>query len=161
MAWIKWSKVLKDYDWGGLNVGSLKASNWALIAKWWWRFRREENSLWVRVIKSLYGVNGGFKHNRLENKGFKSVWGDILRVGRDLEKNDIFYSSSFKKKNGSEILLLFGSRNEWGIFTYVTNIQGYFVFNKISWRRFLISANGKMVFGCGDGVGIENREVEI
>ncbi|XP_071687760.1 uncharacterized protein [Rutidosis leptorrhynchoides] len=37
MSWLKWDKVLASFDKGGLNVGSLKAFNLALLFKWRWR----------------------------------------------------------------------------------------------------------------------------
>ncbi|XP_071694571.1 uncharacterized protein [Rutidosis leptorrhynchoides] len=40
---------------GGLNVGSLKAFNLALLHKWKWRFIHCSRDLWVRVIKSIHG----------------------------------------------------------------------------------------------------------
>ncbi|XP_071719284.1 uncharacterized protein [Rutidosis leptorrhynchoides] len=35
---------------GGLNNGSLRAKNLALLGKWWWRFKTETNSIWVKVL---------------------------------------------------------------------------------------------------------------
>ncbi|GJV72922.1 RNA-directed DNA polymerase, eukaryota, reverse transcriptase zinc-binding domain protein, partial [Tanacetum coccineum] len=37
LAWIKWSNVLSSFDKEGLNIGSLKAFNLALLQKWRWR----------------------------------------------------------------------------------------------------------------------------
>nr|GEZ39483.1 putative RNA-directed DNA polymerase, eukaryota [Tanacetum cinerariifolium] len=52
IMWVKWEKALANYEMGGLNTGSLKAMNWALLSKWWWRFQVENEALWVKVIKS-------------------------------------------------------------------------------------------------------------
>ena len=49
---------------GGLNVGSLRAKNMALLGKWWGRLSREGESLWVRVIKSIHGASGGIWEGR-------------------------------------------------------------------------------------------------
>ncbi|XP_071694435.1 uncharacterized protein [Rutidosis leptorrhynchoides] len=40
MSWVKWEDILLPYESGGLNLGSLKCKNLALIGKWWWRFKR-------------------------------------------------------------------------------------------------------------------------
>nr|GEV01452.1 RNA-directed DNA polymerase, eukaryota, reverse transcriptase zinc-binding domain protein [Tanacetum cinerariifolium] len=69
VAWIKWKKVISSYGVGGLNIGSLKAMNWALLAKWWWRFRFERDAFWVKVIKSLYGEGGGTVGQSLSGSG--------------------------------------------------------------------------------------------
>ncbi|XP_071700130.1 uncharacterized protein [Rutidosis leptorrhynchoides] len=58
MAWVKWDQILLPYEFGGLNVNSLKLKNLSLLTKWWWRFLTNENTFWVRIIKSIYGVNG-------------------------------------------------------------------------------------------------------
>ena len=34
MAWVKWDDILSSYGLGGLDIGSLKAKNWALVGKW-------------------------------------------------------------------------------------------------------------------------------
>ncbi|GJX25915.1 putative RNA-directed DNA polymerase, eukaryota, reverse transcriptase zinc-binding domain protein [Tanacetum coccineum] len=39
LAWIKWKNVFASYDNGGLNIGSLKAFNLALLQKWRWMYR--------------------------------------------------------------------------------------------------------------------------
>lgn len=45
------------------------------------RFRIESGVLWVRVIKSIYGSNGGLVDNRvLRVLGGSGVWRDIVRV---------------------------------------------------------------------------------
>ncbi|XP_071739065.1 uncharacterized protein [Rutidosis leptorrhynchoides] len=59
LHWAKWVDILKSYELDGLNIGSLRAKNWALLSKWWWKFLTETDSLWVKVIKSIYGRDGG------------------------------------------------------------------------------------------------------
>lgn len=38
---------------GMLGIGSLKASNLALLAKWWQMYKKETSSLWVNVINAI------------------------------------------------------------------------------------------------------------
>nr|GEW23246.1 RNA-directed DNA polymerase, eukaryota, reverse transcriptase zinc-binding domain protein [Tanacetum cinerariifolium] len=47
----------------GLNIGSLKAFNLALLQKWCWRMYSFPNTLWVKVIKVLNGQEGGFDNH--------------------------------------------------------------------------------------------------
>ena len=42
-----------------LGIRKLTTFNKALLEKWLWRFGKEENRLWRRVIASKYGKNGG------------------------------------------------------------------------------------------------------
>ncbi|GJR45443.1 hypothetical protein Tco_1313546, partial [Tanacetum coccineum] len=50
--------VLAAKEKGGLGVSSLFALNRALLMKWFWRFYSHNDSLWSRVIKAIYGVDG-------------------------------------------------------------------------------------------------------
>ncbi|XP_071687864.1 uncharacterized protein [Rutidosis leptorrhynchoides] len=54
MAWIKWDQVLNSFSRGGLNIGSLKAFNLALIIKWRWRYLSSSDDMWVKVIKVIH-----------------------------------------------------------------------------------------------------------
>ena len=44
VSWIAWDKVLFKADDGGLDIGSVKAQNLALLWKWWWRFKSDKKS---------------------------------------------------------------------------------------------------------------------
>ncbi|GJV95289.1 putative RNA-directed DNA polymerase, eukaryota, reverse transcriptase zinc-binding domain protein [Tanacetum coccineum] len=45
MSWLKWENVLASFDKGGLNIGSLKAFNLALLPKWRWRLVNNPDSI--------------------------------------------------------------------------------------------------------------------
>nr|GEW25818.1 hypothetical protein [Tanacetum cinerariifolium] len=57
--WIAWNKVVSPQKNGGLGIVSLMESNQSLWAKWWWRFRVEENTIWCKVVRSIHGPTGG------------------------------------------------------------------------------------------------------
>nr|GEV35036.1 RNA-directed DNA polymerase, eukaryota, reverse transcriptase zinc-binding domain protein [Tanacetum cinerariifolium] len=59
LSWIAWKKVCSSKSFGGLGIGSLYASNIAMVTKWWWRFHKEPSSLWRRIIVSIHGDQGG------------------------------------------------------------------------------------------------------
>ncbi|GJY26569.1 RNA-directed DNA polymerase, eukaryota, reverse transcriptase zinc-binding domain protein [Tanacetum coccineum] len=71
LSWIKWSNVLSSFDKEGLNIGSLKAFNLALLQKWHWRLFSSPNSLWIKVIKSFHGYECGFD---TEGCKFNDIW---------------------------------------------------------------------------------------
>ncbi|XP_071713078.1 uncharacterized protein [Rutidosis leptorrhynchoides] len=75
MAWLKWDKVLAPFDKGGLNVGSLKAFNLALIYKWRWRYLTSPNDMWVTIIKSIHG--NCFNVTASSNS---TVWSNIVNT---------------------------------------------------------------------------------
>ncbi|PWA70463.1 RNA-directed DNA polymerase, eukaryota, Reverse transcriptase zinc-binding domain protein [Artemisia annua] len=49
---------------GSLGVGSLHASNLAMLEKWWWRFHSKDNTLWKNIIISIHGDYGGLGLDR-------------------------------------------------------------------------------------------------
>ncbi|GJV17798.1 hypothetical protein Tco_1363121 [Tanacetum coccineum] len=53
LAWIKWKNVLSSYDNGGLNIGSLKTFNLALLQKWRWRLYRLESEKDCLIIDRI------------------------------------------------------------------------------------------------------------
>ena len=55
MTWIAWNTTISSKEQGGLGLGSLKALNTALLAKWWWKIKIDNSSLWVAVIKAIHG----------------------------------------------------------------------------------------------------------
>ncbi|XP_071709315.1 uncharacterized protein [Rutidosis leptorrhynchoides] len=86
---------------GGLNTGSLKSKNLALLGKWWWRFKTETDSLWVKVIRSIHGYCGGLMLNDdshcLSSSG---VWRNIICAGSDIEAYNVPFKNSFLKTIG-------------------------------------------------------------
>ncbi|GJT56005.1 RNA-directed DNA polymerase, eukaryota, reverse transcriptase zinc-binding domain protein, partial [Tanacetum coccineum] len=71
IAWVKWPIILNSFDKGGLNIGSLKAFNLALLQKWRWRMFSSLNDLWVKVVKAFHGHEGGFDNNGCS---FNGTW---------------------------------------------------------------------------------------
>ncbi|XP_024969730.1 uncharacterized protein LOC112509090 [Cynara cardunculus var. scolymus] len=59
IIWIKWKVTCNKMDKGDIGIGSLKALNWGLLAKWWSRFLNEERTLWRASIKAFHGDRGG------------------------------------------------------------------------------------------------------
>ncbi|XP_071738627.1 uncharacterized protein [Rutidosis leptorrhynchoides] len=75
-----WIGCPLEEDWdGGLNIGSLHSKNLALLGKWWWRFKTETNALWVKVIHSIYGSNGGLDvESELPHSSYLGTWRNII-----------------------------------------------------------------------------------
>nr|GEX50686.1 RNA-directed DNA polymerase, eukaryota [Tanacetum cinerariifolium] len=99
VVWISWKNTIASRDLGGLGLGSFRAKNLGLLAKWQWRFLNENDAVWNKVISSLYGPHGGFNlvGSRLRN----GVWQNILNVGGAVDALGISYRHSFKRKVGS------------------------------------------------------------
>ncbi|GKA44663.1 RNA-directed DNA polymerase, eukaryota, reverse transcriptase zinc-binding domain protein [Tanacetum coccineum] len=100
MAWIKWEKCLLSKKKGGLGIGSIYGLNIGLLFKWIWRFLTHPLDLWARVIRSVYGHNGGIfndSHRRLKH----STWGTILYSVKRLKDKGIDLLSLCSRKLGN------------------------------------------------------------
>jgi len=73
LTWVKWKKTLASKKDGGLGIGSLYGFNRALLYKWKWRFLDNPTSLWVKVIKILFGQDGGLGVN-MHCRNVGSIW---------------------------------------------------------------------------------------
>ena len=72
---MKWSKVCKPMQVGGLGIRRLRSFNSALLGKWLWRYGLETNALWRRVIEVKYrNVWGGWCMKKLTNSYGISLW---------------------------------------------------------------------------------------
>ncbi|GKA37476.1 RNA-directed DNA polymerase, eukaryota, reverse transcriptase zinc-binding domain protein [Tanacetum coccineum] len=86
MAWVKWDTILASLDQGGLGVGSLKAFNLALLQKWRWRLITNPDSLWVKVVKAIHGVEAGFDEKGCYTNG---TWVNIVGSTNYLHSRNI------------------------------------------------------------------------
>ncbi|GKB40902.1 putative RNA-directed DNA polymerase, eukaryota, reverse transcriptase zinc-binding domain protein [Tanacetum coccineum] len=100
ISWIAWKKVISTRKYGGLGIGSLMESNQSLLAKWWWRFRIEENALWGRVVRSIHGSSGGILNDSI-CKQSSGTWSQISKLKGDLNNVGINLPMLFKKKLGN------------------------------------------------------------
>ncbi|KAK3229133.1 hypothetical protein Dsin_001014 [Dipteronia sinensis] len=55
---VDWISVCKSKAKGGLGIGRMIDKNEGLLAKWVWRFGREESPLWKKVLRAKYVVKG-------------------------------------------------------------------------------------------------------
>lgn len=68
----------------GLGLGSLERKNWTLLAKWYWRFGKEREALWRKVIESKYGEDKwGWVPKSVPRYQMSGLWGQIARVGNE------------------------------------------------------------------------------
>nr|GEW21052.1 hypothetical protein [Tanacetum cinerariifolium] len=88
LAWVKWQNIVASFKKEGLNIRSLKAFNLDLLQKWRWRMFSNSSALWVNVIKSLHGSDGGFSYNGCSSKG---LWAQIVAVLSNLGVQNTAY----------------------------------------------------------------------
>ncbi|GJT02278.1 ribonuclease H-like domain-containing protein [Tanacetum coccineum] len=81
LVWVKWSNILASLNKIDLSVGSLKAFNMSLLLKWRWRLFHNSNSLWVHVVKAIYGDEAGIDIRGCHINGVGD--GSFIRFGKD------------------------------------------------------------------------------
>lgn len=71
--------MCKSKELEGLGIGNILNRNRALVMKWLWRFPTGSNSLWVKVVKSIYGMNeNGWDSKEASRATYKSPWKYIV-----------------------------------------------------------------------------------
>ncbi|GKV25593.1 hypothetical protein SLEP1_g35004 [Rubroshorea leprosula] len=100
--WVRWDKVCRDKEQGGLGVKDLRKFNLALLGKWWGRLVNEEDGLWKKVILQKYGRVGEPRYNWLR-EGYGSGsrwWRDICRLNVIDQENDGWLAKGLNIKIG-------------------------------------------------------------
>lgn len=87
--WVAWDRIIAPREVGGLGLGSIKALNIALLAKWWWKLKNSPNSLWSKIINGIHYGAGANDDNITARKSFPGVWNNIVRCKKDLRKINI------------------------------------------------------------------------
>ncbi|XP_071699047.1 uncharacterized protein [Rutidosis leptorrhynchoides] len=101
---IKWSNVMSSMVKGGLNVGSIKALNIALIQKWRWRLHVCPNSLWSSVVSAIHGTDGGVFGSNVNGS---STWSNVVKLIKEMDKKDIIPLNSLRRRVGNGISIKF------------------------------------------------------
>ncbi|GKC54293.1 RNA-directed DNA polymerase, eukaryota, reverse transcriptase zinc-binding domain protein [Tanacetum coccineum] len=104
LIWIKWANVLSSFEKGGLNIGSLKSFNLALLQKWRLRLLSFLNAIWVKVIKAIHEQEGGFDTYGCK---FNGVWARIVGSSNFLHSKNIIPLNPFHFKVGCSTRIRF------------------------------------------------------
>jgi len=59
LSWVDWNTVCRGKEVGGLGVRRIREFNLALLGRWGWWLLIDSSSLWIRVLASRYGMEGG------------------------------------------------------------------------------------------------------
>ncbi|XP_024963591.1 uncharacterized protein LOC112503833 [Cynara cardunculus var. scolymus] len=114
IIWVKWKVTCNKMDKGGIGIGSLKALNWSLLAKWWSRFLNEEGSVWRESIKAFHGDKGGILSVGCKKPG---VWGTISKWDILIRKAELNVNNFWPvDTNGNRRWIL----SEGGVFSVKT-----------------------------------------
>lgn len=102
MHLVKWDVISKKKENGGLAVKNLRLHNLSLIAKWWRRFSKEKNSLWVKVIRGKYNLDQGCWFPHLPASGqVTNIWKGICSITNTSSCISALIQEGFRVKIGS------------------------------------------------------------
>ena len=96
---VSWKMSSRSKKTGGLGIGNLRRNNKALLLKWLWRFPNKQEALWVKIIKSKFGLHRNKWDSGLERRSTsRSPWKFISSLYEDYGQ-----MVSFKVGNGRKI----------------------------------------------------------
>ena len=90
---VGWDKVCEPIVNSDLGMRKLTTFNKALLGKWLWRFGKEENRLWKRVVASKFGEEWG---------GWTQRNGDFIPT-KQSTSNNLESSSKYLKYDSQAI----------------------------------------------------------
>jgi len=98
ILWVRWEKVCKSKEEGGLRVKDIRMFNCALLAKWNWRLLSEEKGKWKEILASKY-YTGGVRTQ--DSSNYYSWWWRDLSRACDEGEGDKWFQKSIEWKVGA------------------------------------------------------------
>ncbi|XP_068479070.1 uncharacterized protein [Phaseolus vulgaris] len=102
ISWVRWDRVCKVREEGGLGIKDVRLFNRALLAKWKWRLMSEEKGLWKEVLESKYYS----RDNRNKDYGHCHSWWwrDLSKACGEEEGEGWFHNQvAWKVGSGEQI----------------------------------------------------------
>ncbi|KAJ0895798.1 putative RNA-directed DNA polymerase [Helianthus annuus] len=99
-SWVAWNDIMAPKELGGAGLGSLKEANYALLAKWWWRFKMENDSIWKKVVWSIHHHNRSWSPVPIK-MSMPGPWKQIVGVAKDLVDLGVDLSTAFRAAVGN------------------------------------------------------------
>lgn len=83
---VNWDTVTLPKANGGLGIRRLEEMNHAFLAKLGWRILRDENSLWIQIVKAKYSASTKDCDLWQPKRGMSNAWKGILKSRYILRK---------------------------------------------------------------------------
>ncbi|KAF5795822.1 putative RNA-directed DNA polymerase [Helianthus annuus] len=104
--WVAWERLSIPVKSGGLGICKLFNINRALLCKWGWRYKKEKDNLWVRVVDALH--SGGSEWSFLPlKKTLGGVWASIWSVISKPVVSNVHLRGFFRGKVGRGDRIMF------------------------------------------------------
>ncbi|PWA46663.1 reverse transcriptase domain, Reverse transcriptase zinc-binding domain protein [Artemisia annua] len=92
--WVAWENISRPKKAGGLGISRLKDINEALLLKWSWRLKKENNSLWKRVVRGIHRSKNNWRSLPLASNSSR-CWTEIVKMGDRNTSDGRKYNSLF------------------------------------------------------------------
>ena len=89
IVWVKWIKVCCLVEVGGSEIKDIECFNYALLAKWKWRYRLMDEGLWSKVLNARYD-NWRNLVVTLTHRRQSTWWQDLCRIFDKVELGNWF-----------------------------------------------------------------------
>ncbi|XP_021990642.1 uncharacterized protein LOC110887042 [Helianthus annuus] len=104
-TWVTWNDIMAPKEFESVGIGSLREANVTMLAKRWWRFKVDKNSIWRKVVWSIHHTARLWSGipSKLSMPG---PWKQVARISQDLTDWGVNLESVFRGvvDNGKEIL---------------------------------------------------------
>jgi hypothetical protein len=92
--WVAWDTLTSTKNKGGLGLSKLQHVNDALLLKWTWRFKIEDQSMWKKVMLGCHGSSRSWSSLPCSLSA-SGCWKQITQIGEKRIRNGISLNSFF------------------------------------------------------------------
>ena len=86
LSLVKWNEICQPKSSGGLGLRDMRAMNDAFLMKIGWSLVTKPDSLWVKVLKSKYGIRDDALTVTNFSYSGSYLWRAIARVWNDVQQ---------------------------------------------------------------------------
>ncbi|KAJ0524125.1 putative reverse transcriptase zinc-binding domain-containing protein [Helianthus annuus] len=106
MCWVAWDDVMAPKDLGGVGIHAPRDTNIAMLAKWWWRFKKDQNGLWRKVVWGFHNSSRAWNFVPLK-LSVPGIWKQVAKLQHELTTININLSDLFRGVPGDGLGLSF------------------------------------------------------
>ncbi|XP_022031847.1 uncharacterized protein LOC110932904 [Helianthus annuus] len=77
--WVAWDKISTSIKSDRLGICKLANVNKALLCKWGWRYKKDSDNLWVKVVDAIHSGGAGWSFLPTK-KSIGGVWNNVVSV---------------------------------------------------------------------------------